>query len=106
MKRCVAPAQLRAVAKHIVWFESPAKALENPSRFLAYAMTFATTREMTVVRRHFNDRDLKAALANAPAGIFDARSWAYWNVMFGRYPVPPLPVRRFPGAAQKRRVGR
>lgn len=31
-------------------------------------------------------------LFDAPPGVFDARSWRYWHLMFAR-PVPPLPVR-------------
>src|SRR3982074_555836 len=30
-----------------------------------------------------------------PPGIIDPRSWDYWNSKMGRYPPPPLPVRRF-----------
>jgi hypothetical protein len=26
----------------------------------------------------------------------DERSWAYWNVVIGRYPVPPMPRRVIP----------
>ena len=103
MKHAGKPAELRAVAKHIIWFEEPAKALQEPVRFLAYAMTYATSKEMAVVRRHFSDNDLKAALLNAPPGIFDPRSWAYWNIIFGRYPVPPMPARQIPTKARTRR---
>jgi hypothetical protein len=28
-----------------------------------------------------------------PAGIFDPRSWAYWNLVCSRRPEPPMPVR-------------
>ena len=35
------------------------------------------------------------ALDHAPPAIIDPRSWAYWNSKMGRYPPPPLPVRRF-----------
>jgi hypothetical protein len=37
--------------------------------------------------------DFREALDHAPPGVFDARSWAYWNLKYGRAPVPPLPVR-------------
>jgi hypothetical protein len=33
-------------------------------------------------------------LEHPPPGVFDARSWAYWNlVLAGRPPAPPLPTR-------------
>jgi hypothetical protein len=51
--------------------------------------------EMRVLRRYVLDDDFREALDHAPPGIIDARSWAYWNSKMGRYPPPPLPVRRF-----------
>ncbi|MGH8178331.1 MAG: hypothetical protein ACREV5_18900, partial [Steroidobacter sp.] len=38
--------------------------------------------------------EILEALEHAPPGIFDKRSWAYWNLMVGRVPAPPMPVRR------------
>src|ERR1700728_1271483 len=46
-----------------------------------------------------SDDDFREALDHVPAGIIDPRSWAYWNSKLGRYPAPPLPVRRFGFAA-------
>lgn len=83
------------VAAHIIWFEAPAKALSDPVRFMAYAMTYAMHEEMRIIRRYVSDEDFKEALDHAPPGIIDARSWAYWNSKMGRYPPPPLPLRRF-----------
>jgi hypothetical protein len=84
-----------ALATQIIWFESPAKALSEPVRFMAYAMTYAMHEEMRVLRRYVSDDDFREALDHAPPGIIDPRSWAYWNSKMGRYPPPPLPVRRF-----------
>jgi hypothetical protein len=49
---------------------------------------------MRVIRRYVSDDDFREALDQAPPGIIDARSWAYWNSKLGRYPAPPIPVRR------------
>jgi len=49
---------------------------------------------MQVIRRHVSDEGFRAALDNAPPGVIDGRSWAYWNSKMGRYPAPPLPKRR------------
>jgi hypothetical protein len=84
-----------ALAAQIIWFEPPAKALSEPVRFMAYAMTYAMHEEMRVLRRYVSDHDFREALDRAPPGIIDPRSWAYWNSKMGRYPPPPLPVRRF-----------
>jgi hypothetical protein len=68
---------------------------------MAYAMTYARHEDMRVLRRQISDDDIREALDNAPPGIIDPRSWAYWNSKMGRYPPPPLPVRKFtnPGYA-------
>jgi hypothetical protein len=44
--------------------------------------------------RDVSEVDWREALDRAPPGIIDARSWAYWNSKFGRWPPPPMP-RRF-----------
>ena len=96
MKQLTLTDELTNVASRIIWFEPPAKALSDPIRFLTYAMTYGTHEDMKVVRQHVSDEELRIALDQALPGIFDGRSWTYWNVMFGRYPTPPLPRRRFP----------
>jgi hypothetical protein len=87
---------LLRVARQIIWFETPEQALADPIRFLAYAMTYATTDEIAVIRRYFTLDDFRRAVENAPPGIMDERSWAYWNIMAGHYPVPPMPRRVMP----------
>jgi hypothetical protein len=84
---------LRKLAAAIVWFEPPQVSLGDPVRFLAYAMTYATTQEVAVLRKHVSDRVLYAALKAAPPGIMDKRSWAYWHAMLARAPAPPMPTR-------------
>ena len=88
--------EIEAIAKRVIWFEQPQQAVADPIRFLAYAMTYGDHEDMAVLRRHLTDADLQEALARAPAGIFDPRSWAYWNLMLGRYPAPPMPERLIP----------
>jgi hypothetical protein len=87
---------LLAVAPRVVWFEPPQQALAKPIRFLAYLMTYGTLEDVAVVRRYLDLDDFREALERAPPGIIDERSWAYWNVMTGRYPVPPMPRRIIP----------
>jgi len=86
--------ETEAVARRVIWFESPQQALADPVRFMAYAMRYATHEDMQVIRRHISDEDFLDALDKAPPGIIDGRSWAYWNSKMGRYPAPPLPTRR------------
>ena len=84
-----------AIAARLIWFEPPAEALADPVRFLAYAFARATHADMQVLRAYLSEADLKEALDKAPPGIIDPRSWSYWNALMGRYPAPPMPVRRF-----------
>ena len=86
--------ETETVARRVVWFESPAEALADPVRFMAYAMARATHEDMKVIRRYVDDADFLEALDKAPPGIIDSRSWAYWNSKRGRYPAPPEPVRQ------------
>ena len=84
---------LLGMAPRVMWFEQAEQALADPIRFLTYVMTYATAEEIAVVRRYVELDDFREALEHAPPGIMDERSWAYWNVMTGRYPVPPMPRR-------------
>ena len=99
----ITPALLE-VARRVMWFEPPEKALARPERFVAYAMTYAGHEDMRLIRGYLSDEDLREALDCAPPGIIDPRSWAYWNSKMGRYPAPPMPVRRF-GSADDLGVG-
>jgi hypothetical protein len=87
--------EIRAVARRIVWFEPPSRALRDPIRFMAYAMAYATHEDMKILRQHVSDDDFREALDHAPPGIIDSRSWAWWNSKMGRWPPPKMPRRRF-----------
>lgn len=95
MKPIPVTARMLQVARRIVWLEEPGKALADPIRFMAYAMTYARHKDMRVIRRYVSDSDFREALDRAPPGIIDPRSWAYWNLKMGRFPPSPLPVRTF-----------
>ena len=75
---------LEAVAERVIWWKPPAQALADRRCFLARVMTLGTFDEVRCVRGHF-----------PPAGVFDPRSWAYWNLVFERE-APELPRRRLP----------
>jgi len=96
MKPLPADAEILAVARRVVWFEPPEQAIANPIRFMAYLLTYGTAEEIAAVRKHLGPDDLREAVERAPPGIFDARSWAYWNLMIDRLPAPPLPRRVIP----------
>ncbi len=86
--------RLMGVAARLFWWKSPEEALADERRFLAQAMTFGSWDDTQVVLSTFGEDALCAVLADAPPGVFDRRSWAYWHARFGIQPVPPLPRRR------------
>jgi hypothetical protein len=89
------PPELLRAAKRMVWFKTPEETLSDPVFFLAYVMTYGVSEDIKAAQKYFTPEDFRRALENAPAGVFDIRSWAYWNTVMGRLPVPPLPKRRF-----------
>ena len=87
---------LHALARRIIWFEPPERALADRPRFLAYLMTYGSAEDIAVARRHFPDGEFRSPLDHAPPGIFDVRSWTYRHLMAGRTPPPPMPRRVIP----------
>ena len=86
---------LEAVAARVVWWKPPAEALADRCHFLARVMTVGTFDEVRCVQGHFPPEAFRAVLDDPPAGVFDSRSWAYWNLVLDRE-APGLPRRRLP----------
>jgi len=89
-------ADLQNVAKRVVWFKTPVETLQDVKLFLAHVMTYGTLSDISTSLKYFSEEDFKAVLDDPPAGIFDLRSWVYWNVRYHREPIPPLPRRTIP----------
>lgn len=85
--------ELLTVAERVVWFKPTREALADPIHFLAYVMTYGTVEDLLALRGIVSSEDFREALDHAPPGVFDGRSWAYWNLKCGRTPPPPLPQR-------------
>lgn len=88
--------ELETVARHTVWFKPAPQAIDDTLHFIAHVLTFGTYDDVTTLRKYVSDDELRNALDHAPPGIIDPRSWAYWNLMLGRVPAPPMPTRTFP----------
>jgi hypothetical protein len=43
--------QTLELASNIIWFEEPERALADPVRFMAYAMTYALPEDMRAIRQ-------------------------------------------------------
>jgi len=89
------PDDLALVARRMVCHEPPEQALAWPEMFLSCVMTYGTAWDIVTTEKYFTRADFQGALENAPPGVFDGRSWTYWNTVMGRTPVPPMPKRRF-----------
>jgi hypothetical protein len=85
--------ELLTVASRVVWFKTPEETLSNPVHFLTYLMTYGTHKDLKIVNKYLTIKDFSEALENAPPGIMDPRSWAYWNVVCDKIPIPPMPKR-------------
>jgi hypothetical protein len=96
MKTLPVTPKLPRVARRVIWFEEPERALADPIQFLAHVMVFGTVEDVKALPRIVGKDDYREVLEHAPPGSFDARSWAYWNLVCGRDPAPPLPVRILP----------
>jgi hypothetical protein len=96
MKPVLPTPGLLAVARRVVWFQEPEETLADPVQFLAHVMTYGTIQDLAALEGIIGPEEFAQALAEAPPGVFDARSWAYWHLRYGRQPAPPLPMRTLP----------
>ena len=87
---------LHTVAKRVVWFKEPEDAIKDVKSFLAHVMTYGTLADIVITLRYFSEDDFRSVLVDPPPGVFDLRSWTYWNVRYHREPVPDLPKRKLP----------
>ena len=95
MKPLPATPPLLTVARRVVWFKEPAEALADQLHFLAHVMTYGTIEDFMALRGVVDKEIFCEVPDHAPAGIFDPRSWAYWNLKCGREPTLPMPTRSF-----------
>lgn len=87
------PSELLQVARRVVWFKPPQETLQDARFFLTHVMIYGTLEDVLIARRYYAHHDFEQALDSPLPGVFDPRSWAYWNVSFGHIPVPALPKR-------------
>jgi hypothetical protein len=96
MKPLPSNRDLLGVAERTVWYKTPAEAVADPLNFVAHVLTYGTQEDVKTLRQYLDLDDIRDALDRAPPGVFDQRSWSYWNAMVGRFPTPPLPKRVIP----------
>ena len=86
---------LKKAAANCVWFEQPEQSLQDIPRLAAYIFTYGAPEDTQALMDQLDADGLAECLDHAPPGIYDPRSWAYWNLMAGRDGPPPLPERTF-----------
>ena len=84
---------LKMAVQRCVWFEPPEVAIQDIARLTAYILTYGTPEDTFALRCQMNNEMLLECLDKAPPGIYDKRSWAYWNLVAGRYDPPSMPKR-------------
>ena len=92
MKKKYPPALLK-VSRRVVWFKTPEEALQDTRFFLTQVMTYGTLEDVVTAKAYYSPQAFKQALADLLPGVFDARSWAYWNAVFGQSATPAMPKR-------------
>jgi len=85
---------LKRIAQKLLWWQPPEVSLATPLRLACQVMVWGTWEDVLQARAILGDELFRRALQQAPPGIFDARSWNYWHLVFGITPVPPLPTRK------------
>jgi hypothetical protein len=93
MKTFLPTPELLTLARRVMWFDIPERALADTIQFLTHVMVFGTVEDLKALRDIVTKEDYREVLKQAPPGIFDPRSWAYCNLICDRRPAPPLRVR-------------
>ena len=89
-------AELLALAGRTVCYKAPDEAVADQLNLVAHVLTYGDQEDVKVLRRYLDLNDIRESLDRAPPGVFDERSWSYWNAMVGRFPPPPMPRRLIP----------
>ena len=90
------PKQTSPPMTALLWWMSPEDARARPRRLLQQVMAIGLPAHVAEARDHWTEAEFRVALHNAPPGVFDPRSWAYWHTVLNLLPVPPLPKRLLP----------
>lgn len=83
-----------ALARKLVWWPDARPVSDRD--ILARVMVMGSWDDILEACRLWGDEAFAAVLDAPPSGLFDERSWVYWNKRLGRVPVPPLPPSAVP----------
>lgn len=85
---------MEALALRYVWWQSAEETLASPETLLRQILKIGTADDYVAGRSYWGEEAFKHALASAPAGSLDERSWAFWHRHY-RLPERPYPKRSF-----------
>ena len=85
--------QALSMAQKYVWWKAPAETLTEPVLLVAQMMTLGTPEDVQWMLSHTSTDELRAVLRSPPVGVFNGRSWTYWQRRLNGEPIPPLPSR-------------
>ncbi len=83
---------LLPVARRVFWWGQPEDWMQDVIRFTAQVMVFGDWSDTTLTWRLLSPSLFRQVLAQAPPGVFDPKSWAFWHHYF-QITTPPLPKR-------------
>ncbi len=95
MKKLELNDELRRAAERCVWYKPAEAAIEDPIDFAAHVLTYGIHEDVKSLRQQLSDDDLRNVLKNAPAGVFDKRSWHYWHLILHADLPEQMPQRSF-----------
>lgn len=87
---------LKPWASKYIWWETPDVAARHPLRVIAQLMNIGDYDDVQALLAAVGEAAFKQAIAQAEAGQFNERSWAYWHYRLGLAQpgqLPPMPRR-------------
>jgi hypothetical protein len=88
---------LKNLAAKYIWWKAASEAVQTPERIVAQVMNIGDYDDVQELVKRTGEDYLQNVLANAEAGQFNERSWAYWHYRLDVAKpgaVPPMPSRR------------
>jgi hypothetical protein len=86
--------KMAALALRYVWWQPADETLASPDTLLRQILKIGTAEDYVAGCAYWGEDGFKRALASAPAGSLDERSWAFWHRHY-RLAERPFPKRSF-----------
>lgn len=71
--------ELRKIAENLNWFAPPNEVMRT-NVLLNLVMARGTIEDTVAILSHYSESEFREAYANAPAGLYCKKSWAYWGL--------------------------